>query len=115
MPLAKTLAQIQLQIAKLQTEAEELKKKEINGVVARIREAIAHYGLTSEDLFGNERRQRRAPPPKKTITPHMPKAKGQKVAVKFTDGENTWTGRGSRPRWLVAKLAEGKALEDFAV
>ena len=43
------------------------------------------------------------------------KSKGQKVALKFKDGDSTWTGRGNRPRWLVAKLAEGKTLEDFAV
>lgn len=50
--MAKSLAQIQRQIEKLQVEAEMLRAQEIGGVVARIKEAIAHYDLTLEDLFG---------------------------------------------------------------
>jgi DNA-binding protein H-NS len=114
-PLAKTYAQIQLQIEKLKAQADALQKKETAGVVARIREAISHYGLTSEDLFGKGSRRQEKAPPKTASVRRKSKAKGQRVAVKFRDGDNTWTGRGTRPRWLVAKLAEGKTLEDFAV
>jgi hypothetical protein len=36
--------------------------------------------------------------------------------VKFRDRTgNTWSGRGRRPKWLVAALADGERLEDFAV
>ena len=36
--------------------------------------------------------------------------------VKYRDRVgNTWTGRGRRPNWLVAALADGKRLEDFTV
>lgn len=113
--MAKTYAQIQLQIEELKAQADALRKKEIAGVVARIREAIAHYGLTSDDLFGEVSRRQEKVPAKAATVRRKSKAKGQKVAVKFRDGDNTWTGRGNRPRWLVAKLAEGKTLEDFAV
>lgn len=113
--MAKTYAQIQLQIEKLKAQADALRKKETAGVVARIREAISHYGLTSEDLFGKVSRLRERAPAKAATVRSKSKTKGQKVAVKFRDGDNTWTGRGTRPRWLVAKLAEGKTLEDFAV
>jgi DNA-binding protein H-NS len=27
----------------------------------------------------------------------------------------TWSGRGLRPRWLVAELKKGKKLQDFAI
>ena len=27
----------------------------------------------------------------------------------------TWTGRGKRPRWLVAQLKSGKRVEDFTI
>ena len=77
-------------------------------MVARIREAIAHYGLTSDDLFGKVSRLQDRAPTKTAAVRRKSKGKGQKVAVKFKDGDNTWTGRGNRPRWLVAKLAEGK-------
>jgi DNA-binding protein H-NS len=43
--------------------------------------------------------------------------KGRKVAPKYRDpatGE-TWAGRGARPRWLVARLKEGKKLQDFQI
>jgi len=51
--MAKTLAEIHQQIDKLQKAAEALKAKEKGGVVARIKDAIAHYELTPQDLFGN--------------------------------------------------------------
>ena len=36
-------------------------------------------------------------------------------ALQSFSGDNTWTGRGNKPRWLVARLEEGKQLADFAV
>ncbi len=41
---------------------------------------------------------------------------GKKVAPKYRgpDGE-TWSGRGLKPRWLVAALKEGKAAESFLI
>jgi len=40
----------------------------------------------------------------------------KKVAVKYRDKSgNTWTGRGSAPRWLVAAERAGKKREQFAV
>src|SRR3974390_941099 len=43
-------------------------------------------------------------------------AKRKSAAPKYC-GPNgdTWTGRGKRPRWLTAALAEGKKLEDFLI
>lgn len=31
------------------------------------------------------------------------------------DSNDTWTGRGRKPTWLVDALASGKELEDFAI
>jgi DNA-binding protein H-NS len=111
----KTYAQITLQIASLQREAEAIRKREIAGVVSRIKEAIEVYQLTASDL-GLE--------PKRVIaTSERPKPAGKKrppvrkkVAVKYRDGAgNTWTGRGTKPRWLAAALTAGKRLEEFLV
>ncbi|TMG99564.1 MAG: H-NS histone family protein, partial [Betaproteobacteria bacterium] len=44
--MTKTYAQIQKQIAALQRDAEKLKRQEVDGVIARIKEAIQVYGLT---------------------------------------------------------------------
>lgn len=118
--MAKTLAQIQQQIAKLQQEADAIKAKEVSGVVERIKEAIAHYGLTVDDLFGRSTSGRKsagkARAPSKKPTAKKAATKGSRVPVKYRDDAgNTWTGRGNKPRWLVAALASGKTVEDFAV
>lgn len=42
----------------------------------------------------------------------------KKRSIKYRNTENseeTWTGRGRKPTWLVEALAAGKDLEDFAV
>lgn len=40
------------------------------------------------------------------------------VAPKYidpTDGSNTWTGRGKKPKWVEAQLAAGKTLADLKI
>jgi DNA-binding protein H-NS len=116
----KTLADIQKQIEKLELQAKEIRAKEVQGVVTRIREAIDFYGLTVEELFGAKsgtKAGRRAQSAKPRAAGKRPGAKkGMKVAIKYRDqAGNTWTGRGLKPRWLQAELAAGKKLEDFAV
>jgi DNA-binding protein H-NS len=40
------------------------------------------------------------------------------VAAKYRNPENpqeTWAGRGLKPRWLAAALKSGKKIEDFAI
>ncbi|WP_228133051.1 H-NS family nucleoid-associated regulatory protein, partial [Acinetobacter baumannii] len=31
------------------------------------------------------------------------------------NAEETWTGRGKQPRWLVAEIEKGAKLEDFLI
>ena len=42
--------------------------------------------------------------------------KGRKIPPKYRNrsGE-TWTGRGTKPRWLVAALKRGKKLDSFLI
>ena len=45
-------------------------------------------------------------------------SKGSKGAPKYAnpaDPEQTWTGRGRKPNWVVAALESGKSLEDLAL
>lgn len=42
----------------------------------------------------------------------------KKRSIKYRNTENsdeTWTGRGRKPTWLVEALAAGRDIEDFAV
>jgi len=113
--MAKTYSQMQKQIAKLQREADALKKKEVGGVVARIKEAIQHYELTPEDLFGG-RGSKGTSATKQKVSSGMRGMKGKKVPIKYRDENgNTWSARGSQPRWLVAALESGRKIEDFLI
>jgi DNA-binding protein H-NS len=51
---------------------------------------------------------------------YAPKGSGSRgpVAPKYRNPENpseTWTGRGLRPRWLVAAMRGGRKLEHFSI
>ena len=115
--MAKSYKQIQQQIAKLQREAQAVKKKETGGVIDRIKAAIQHYELTAEDLFGTKsgKRAAKAAGAGKTSAKKS-SATGRRVPVKYRDEHgNTWSARGSQPRWLVAALQAGHKIEEFAV
>jgi DNA-binding protein H-NS len=120
--------QVLKRIDALKAEAETLRQRELGDVVARIRGAIEHYGLTAADLgFGA-----RAAKPASAAGPAMPARKTRRArkmrggaagkgarqprVAKFRDeAGNTWVGRGKRPQWLRDALASGKTLQDFAV
>lgn len=48
--MAKSYEQIQKQIAALQKEAESIRSKQVQSAIREIKEAIATYGLSAEDL-----------------------------------------------------------------
>ena len=53
--MTKTYAQVVKQIETLKQEAEKLRRKEVDGVIGRIRGAITAYNLTAADLgFGGK-------------------------------------------------------------
>lgn len=115
--MAKSYAQIQKQIAKLQKEAEALKAKEVSGVVARIKEAIAHYGLTAADL-GLAASASRTTGPQRAASKARANSESAPSrparAVKYADATGqTWSGVGKRPTWFKNALAAGTPLEDL--
>jgi DNA-binding protein H-NS len=117
--MPKTLAQLKEQLEELKRQTEE-----VEGVIARIKEAIRHYGLTVEDLFGAGDRGSTAKRATKTGKGSKRAAKGarkkpaRKTAgvIRFRDeAGNSWTGNGKRPKWYLDALASGKTPEDLAV
>jgi len=96
----KTYADIKAEIAKLERQAEKARTAEIAGVVGRIRQAIAAYGLTARDLgfdsakSGSPRAAKKASAGKTNSTVGVPK---------YRDPESgkTWTGRGKPPNWIL--------------
>jgi DNA-binding protein H-NS len=110
--LAKNLQQILNQISKLESQAKALRDAEKVGVVARIREAIAHYEITPDELFGTETKVQR----KKRGPAKQAKARKPASVAKYSDGgERTWSGVGKRPNWFKEALASGKTAEDLLI
>lgn len=111
-----SLADIEAQIEQLKKQAEELRAAEVAGVVSRIKEAIAHYGLTAQQLgFNSSKRTERA-----AVIPKKPAAKKQSPkkfgVAKYADGEGrTWTGHGKRPGWFKDAIAAGKSADELLV
>ena len=123
MAKTRTYAELSREIESLQTKAEAVRKQEKAGVVARIKDAIAVYGLTAVDLGLSARAVPANPALAATTPAKVPKASKASLArvkpkplAKYRDlSGNSWTGRGPRPKWLVAALAAGQTLEALAL
>ncbi len=113
--MTKTYAQIVKQIEALKDEAEKARRKEVEGVIGRIREAIAVYGLTAADLGLAGAKTPKAPKAAAKKRGRKPGKAGAAVVKYRNEAGQTWAGRGKRPQWLRDALAGGKTLADFAV
>jgi len=89
-------SELKAEIARLQAQAEEVRRAEIAEVIATIRGKIVEYGLSGEDL-GFATAARRGRPPKKAPLP-----------ARYQDPKTgaTWSGRGKPPKWIAGKNRE---------
>jgi DNA-binding protein H-NS len=95
------------QIESLTKQAEEIRKSELDGVIADIKDKMQKHGITVADLRGEKNASPRAT--KKSSS-------GSKVAAKFrSPAGETWSGRGRTPKWLAEAEAGGAKREAFAV
>ncbi len=74
----------------LEYEIAQARQNEISSAVAKVRELVAEYGLTSQDVFPGRGSKTSATKPV------------SKVAAKYRDPSTgqTWTGRGKAPKWI---------------
>ncbi|QWT20642.1 H-NS histone family protein [Bacillus sp. NP157] len=89
-------------IAKAQTRQTELQKEKVTTLRDKINAMIKAEGFTFDDVFGQ-----RAPRSKRA---------GTTVAAKYrnpADAEQTWSGRGKRPRWFNEALKAGTSEKDM--
>jgi DNA-binding protein H-NS len=94
----KDLLELEAKVQKAVSNARERERAEIKQKVEAI---VQTAGFSVSELFGSRGG-----------------ARGKSVAAKYVnpdDRTQTWTGRGRKPKWLVAKIEKGAKLEDFAV
>lgn len=88
-----TYKELLAQKAKLEEQLEAVRLKELEQVIAQVKQTIADYGLTAEDIG----------------LASKGKAKTKRaVAPKYHDPKTgaTWTGRGRAPAWIAGKNYE---------
>lgn len=83
----------------LDAQIEAARQAELSTAISRVREMVAEFGLTEQDVFG---KIGRAPSVNK----------GSKVAAKYRDPATgaTWTGRGKAPKWIADQDREKFAI-----
>ena len=111
------LVKLRQQIAEMEKQAAELQKKSRPAVLVQLREQMAAYGITTDELNRPipKASRSKAPQAKPASSP-----KGKKPVVhspiKYRGPEGQeWSGRGTAPKWLKDLLADGKTPEDFLI
>ena len=94
----KDLKQLQKDV---ETAIANFKDRERRKALAEVEVFLRERGLTAADLSDLGVKKTRRPATAKYANP--------------ADPAQTWTGRGRRPRWADAALAEGKSLSDLAI
>lgn len=84
---------------KLEKALAGARDRERADVKHKVESLIQSAGFSIGDLFGGRSKQKGSAP-------------------KYANPDNrseTWTGRGRKPNWLVAKLAKGAKMDEFAI
>lgn len=84
-------------------EIERQKETEVITIRTKMEALASDLGMTVEEVLAKT---------------YMKKNNRHISHPKYRNPENpeqTWTGRGKRPRWLQQALSQGAALEDFAI
>lgn len=99
-----TIQELLAQRDALEKQIAEAQRTAKADAIAKVKSLMAEYGLSLSDLTGR-------------ATAAAKSEGGKKVAAKYRDAASglSWSGRGLKPKWLQAALAEGKSLSDFAV
>ncbi|WP_049621715.1 H-NS family nucleoid-associated regulatory protein [Frateuria defendens] len=90
-------------ISKAQLRQTELRKEKVVKLREKVHALIKAEGYSFEDIFGGARKPRRST---------------GAVAPKYrnpANPEQTWSGRGKRPRWFNDALKAGKKEKDLAI
>ena len=81
----------------------EARTKERAELKSKVAELALSHGFSVAELFGTNGRNGKS------------KATGIAKYANPADATHTWSGRGRRPFWVVARLKKGADLADFAI
>jgi DNA-binding protein H-NS len=95
-----TYKQLTAQLEKVQAQMEAAREKELAAVIAQIKEQIAAYEITAEELGFSSKR---------AAAPKSGKSGGLPPKYRNPTTGQTWSGRGRVPAWL------GKRRERFLI
>ena len=90
--------------AKLAAAIATARQKERAEIKSKVAELAERHGFSVSELFGG-----------------LGRGNGRKKSVSIAkyanpdDQTDTWTGRGRKPNWLLARLKKGAKLSDFAI
>ena len=87
---------------KIQSAIAEDRTKERSVLKSKVAELALSHGFSISELFGGR---------------GAGKSKSTGIAkyANPDDASDTWTGRGRKPNWLVARLKKGAKLADFEI
>jgi len=91
------LQELELKVKKARASVQDRSRMDVR---KKVEAMIADAGFKVGDIFGGRG------------------GKGRTVAAKYAnpdDPSETWTGRGRKPRWLSAKLADGAKMDKFLI
>ena len=94
----KQLSDLEGRIAKAKSQARDNAKADLKAKIDRL---LAGSDFTIAELYGFQNKRGRSKSAAKYANPD--------------DRSQTWTGRGRKPNWLVARLKKGAKLEDFQI
>jgi DNA-binding protein H-NS len=92
----KELLDLERKVQKAVNTARDRERAEVKQAMAKLAEK---RGFSISELYGG-------------------RGRGKSSVAKYANPANrseTWTGRGRKPNWLVAKLKRGAKLESFAI
>lgn len=97
---------VQLQALKLHADEliEKKQKEQLDDAYEQLLEIASSVGLSLEALI--EHGQNKKTVNKRTVEPRYKNP---------DDAEQTWTGRGKKPRWVMDQLEKGKTLDDLLI
>ena len=89
--------------ANAQRALEDKRRESRKGVIAQIKELADSIGVTVSITDGEKK---------------VSGLRGSKVAPKYRNPHNydqTWTGRGMKPRWLAELIQQGRHMDEFKI